>query len=89
MSRPIRDPEKLELTTHALDMARDRNIGGFEIKKAIREGEAEVGGGRKSSDDLYRLTFPGPDLIVIVDPDRMNITTVFYDDEQGAERGGI
>ena len=89
MSRPIRDPEELEMRTHAYDMAKSRNIGAFEIKKAISEGDAEVGGGATEDFDMYRLEFPGPDLIVIVKVPVKKIWTVYYDNEQGAQGGGI
>lgn len=83
----IRDPDKVQLTIHSKQQMKDRNIGVYEIKKAIREGTVEPGA--KETDIKYRLEFPGPDLLVIVDSRNGNIATVYYDDSQGAQKGGI
>jgi hypothetical protein len=77
----------VENSRHAMQQAKHRNVGGHQILKAIREGvyEGVDGDGNNS----YRLESPGVDLWVHVDPSNNKITTVYYDDEQGAVGGAI
>lgn len=82
-----RDYDSLDVSKHAGQQSRDRNIGSYEVKEAIEKGEVEEGA--KEQDIVYRNKFPGPDLLVVVDPERMLITTVFWDDDQGATGGAI
>lgn len=83
-----RDPSDYTLSIHAKQMMRDRNIGIQEIKSAIRQGEPD-GGGAKPTDIRLRLDFPGVDLLAVIDSRDLTITSVFYDDEQGAKEGGL
>ena len=86
-SDPIRDPDKLTPADHLGRRMRERNIGAFQVKKAIREGVTEEGS--KPTDVRYRLEIPGVDLLVVVDSRNDKITTAFYDDEQGATGGRL
>lgn len=86
---PIRDPDKLVYADHLGRRARERNFGAHEVNKAIREGVYDPDGGNKPSDVSYRLEIPGVDFIAIVDSRNDKITTGYYDDEQGANKGGI
>jgi len=82
---PPRDPDNLEPSKHFGQMIKERNIGAFEVKQAVRDGKVEPA--RGEDEFLYRLEIPGVDLIVIVDADTMTYETAYYDDEQGAEGG--
>ena len=83
----VRDPDKLEGTSHLVNQMRKRNIGAHEVRKAIREGTVEEGA--KPTDVRYRLEIPGVDLLVVVDSRNNKITSAFFDDDQGAEGGRI
>jgi len=84
---PPRDPEQLDPSKHFGQMLKERNIGTFEVKQAIREGD--VSPARGEDEFMYRLEIPGVDLIVIVDASTMTYETAYYDDEQGAEGGRL
>ena len=85
---PIRDFHRLTAADHAvLNRMRERNIGKYEIKKAIEEGSIEEGSTETTI--RYRLDMPGVDLLVAVDIPKEQIVTVFYDDDQGATNGRL
>jgi len=85
---PIRDFSKLSISRHAvLNRIRQRNIGHHEMKRAIEDGSVEEGSDETSI--KYRLDMPGVDLIVAVNIPDANITTAFYDNEQGANNGRL
>lgn len=83
-----RNPSDYTLSNHAKQRMRDRNIGIQEVKNAIKQGEPD-GKGAKPTDVRLRLDFPGVDLLVVVDSRDLTISSVFYDDEQGAEGGRL
>lgn len=84
-----RDPDDVTLTRHAMQQMKDRNIGVHEIKETIRQGKLEPEAGFEEHEVVYRLEFPGVDLLLTLDADQNNIESVFYDDEQGAEGGSL
>jgi len=84
---PPRNVSQFVVTRHLKEQMKDRHIGWYEVSKALEEGTVEQGS--KPSDIRFRLTFPGPDLLVVVDTRNNNISTAFYSDKQGASHGGI
>lgn len=84
-----RDIDDLDLTNHGKMKMKDRNIGAHEVIQAVETGEIDTEFPSKDHQIAYILDFPGPDLVVIVDPDRSNIVSVFYDDNTGSEGGAL
>ena len=85
---PNIDPDDLTLSNHAMNRVKERNITAYQIKQAIRDGEPD-GGAKKPHQIRFRDTYPGADLLVLVDPRKNKIVSVYYDDEQGAVGGSL
>lgn len=84
-----RDPEKLELTAHAMEQVRDRNIGVVEIRNCISKGIINPDEGDGPDEARYRLEIPGVDLLLVISRKDMVIETAYWDDEQGAQGGAL
>lgn len=76
-----------ELTNHAVNQMKSRNIGVHEVELAL-EGDIKEDA-NKPHQLVHRLDFPGVDLLVVTDERKDNIVTAFYDDEQGAAGGRL
>lgn len=88
MTEVSRNPDDYRPSDHAYNQMKSRNIGWYETSLAIEEGEVDEIQ-RPGEKVRLRLSFPGPDLLVTVDESTEKVVTVFYDDSQGAQRGGI
>jgi len=85
-----RDIDEIVLSEHAINQLKDRrNMGTHEVKKAISEGDIIPENGDGPHEVEYRLRMPGVDFVMIVDTDINKVETVYYDDEQGADEGGL
>ena len=95
-SEYTRDPDSVELTSHALNKVKERQIGAHEIKKAISEGSIDEEYPNLLLDEdpnrqyqiAYELEMP-ISLWVILDTRNDKIVTAFYDDQEGAVDGSI
>lgn len=85
--KPIRNFDSITATSHAINKIKQRNIGAFEIERAINEGS--VTDGETPTTLEYRLDMPTVDLIVVVDIPDKKIVTAYYSDEQGATGGRL
>lgn len=84
-----RNPDDYTLSRHALNQFNDRKIGSVELRNAIKDGEIDEEFTDRDSRIAYRLKFPGPDLLVIANPDDLVVVSIYYDDEEGAKGGSV
>lgn len=82
-----RDPDAYQVTSHIRTQSHERNFNWEDIKRAVKNGEIDEELPKKDHQIAYRLSVPGVDFVLIVDHERMNYVTGYWDDEQGA-RGG-
>lgn len=75
----IRNTDELTKTGHFEQKLKERNIGWYEVSKAIEEGSVEDATGENNI--RFRLNFPGPDLLVVIDTEKMNLVTAFWEGE--------
>lgn len=87
---PVRDANIMQTADHLNNQMKDRDILWSQIEMAIEDGSIEDSVGEDNI--LYRLEIPGVDLLVGVDTSKGEngrIVTTYYDDEQGAQGGGL
>lgn len=84
-----RDPSKISPTPHAVIQMKDRQIGMRELRMGIKTGIVNPERGDGENTVLYRSEYPGVDLLLAVNTERMEVKSIFYDNEQGATDGSL